>query len=266
MARPERAEAPSIAGARVLVTRPSGQAEALCRAIERAGGEPLRFPVMAIAGPADPALARAAVAGAGDHDLAIFVSANAVRACATLARELDTPPDWPPRVAVGPATARELEACGLGPVIAPGERFDSEGVLGLDALSAAVLAGRPVMIFRGEGGRDLLARELRRRGARVSEAALYRRELPAVDPAPVIAALERGALDAVVVTSGDGLRNLFALLGADAARRLQGATLVVVSRRVADLAGRLGLRREPVVAGAADERAIVAAIARDRGR
>jgi uroporphyrinogen-III synthase len=69
------------------------------------------------------------------------------------------------------------------------------------------------VIFRGAGGRELLGETLTARGAKVEYAECYRRVQPRLDPAPLIAAWQRGELHALTATSSQGVRNLFAMLG-----------------------------------------------------
>jgi uroporphyrinogen-III synthase len=56
--------------------------------------------------------------------------------------------------------------------------FDSESVLALPAFQAPAVAGRRVLILRGDGGRDLLGDTLRARGAEVEYLTCYHRNGP----------------------------------------------------------------------------------------
>lgn len=67
----------SLAGRRVVVTRPAEQAGELARKIEARGGVAVRFPVLAIFDAGDPRPLRAAAERIGDFDYAVFVSPNA---------------------------------------------------------------------------------------------------------------------------------------------------------------------------------------------
>lgn len=243
-------------GAGILVTRPARQAGALCRAIEAAGGRAIPFPTLEILDPAEPAAAHGLLREAGGFDLLIFVSANAVeRAAPFLPPGLQTP-----IAAVGDATARALRTRGLEPTLVPADRADSESLLVLPALQQ--VAGRRVLIVRGDGGRALLAETLTGRGAEVAHAVIYRRVIPAVDPAPLLADWE-SQVQAIVATSNDGLDNLLALLGPDGKRKALPTPLIVVSARMAAHAQRHGFTRVQV-AGSAGDDAIVRAL-RDVG-
>ncbi len=259
-----RSEAPAarpLAGLRVLVTRPSPRGDALARAIDAAGGRATCFPVIAIGPAPDVAAARAVVARAGEHDLAVFVSASAVEAAARIASDLAPAPRWPRAVAVGPATRRALERQGFERVLAPEERFDSEGVLALDALSAPAIVGRSVLLVRGAGGRELIARTLVERGARVHAAVVYSRRLPDGDPDALRSRLARGEVDAAVVTSVEAAHNLFTLAGETGAGRLRRIEFVVLGGRIADALVELGVERPPRVAARAEDDALLAALA-----
>jgi uroporphyrinogen-III synthase len=239
--------APAHPGPGVLVTRPAAQADSLCRAIEAAGGRAIRFPTLEIRDPAEPAISTAAgwLREAAGFDLLVFVSANAVeRAAPFLPPGLRTPV-----AAVGDATARALRSHGFAPIV-PADRADSEGLLDLPALQR--VAGWRVLIVRGEGGRALLAETLTARGAAVAHAVVYRRAIPAVDPAPLLADWQ-GQVQAIVATSNDGLDNLLALLGPDGTRKALPTPLLVVSERMAGHARRHGFTRVLVAGGASDD-------------
>lgn len=188
-----------LRGVGILVTRPAERADGLAGRIRALGGEAIVFPTIEI----QPLAAQFDPAGC---DLAIFISPGAVTH--------GLPPVWPADLAtaaVGQGTAAALRAAGVRDVLVPANGADSEHLLTLPPL--ADMAGKRVTIFRGEGGRELLAQTLRARGARVEYVECYRRTLPVCDPTPVLQRWRQGGIQAVTVLSSEGLDNLFTLLG-----------------------------------------------------
>ena len=245
-----------LSGRRIIVTRPHGQAEILLALIRQNGGEPLEIPALEIRELADLAPFRSVIDRLDSFDAAIFVSRNAVRNAFALMGERP----WPAHLrvaAVGSGSREELESLGVAGVTAPGGRADSEALLALPDFSA--VAGKRIAIFRGEGGRTLLGDTLALRGALVEQAACYRRAMPVQSAALLAAAWERGKVDAVTVSSGEGLANLIEMLG-DGPRRLAGTALFVPHPRVAVEAVRKGLKR-PIVAGPGDAQMAAALVA-----
>ncbi len=231
---------PDLNGLRVLVTRPAAQADDLCRRIESAGGRPVRLPVIEIAGhePDASVLARLPTA-----DLAIFVSANAVeRGLRWIREHLGGWPDGLPIAAIGRQTAGSLADAGLPVAFFPERGGDSEALLAMPEMRLA--PGRRVVVVRGVGGRELIARSLRAREVEVEYLEVYRRR-PVPGAADGLAALaRRRAVDVVTVTSNAILERLDALAGeADCRAWLHERPLVVMGRRGYALAGRLGFRR-----------------------
>jgi len=158
-------------------------------------------------------------------------------------------PPWPPRLAaaIGAGTRRELERCGVPAVLAPPAGADSEALLAMREMQR--VAGKRVLIVRGEGGRELLADSLAARGALVEHAVCYRRAKPAADAAPLVAAWRRGEVDALTLSSAQALDNLIAMGGEE----LIGALPVFVPHeRIAHHARARGAR-EVVMAGALDD-------------
>lgn len=266
-----------LAGVRVLVTRPAHQAGHLAQLIEQAGGEAIRFPVVEITEPTDPAALRARIDRLAEFDLAIFISPNAVeRALPLLRARYPVLPAALTLAAVGAGTVRALQRCGIENVLAPTARFDkaqtdhpwpaplasvpsaSEALLALPSLQQ--VRGKKIVIFRGEGGRELLGDTLTARGAAVEYAECYRRRRPVSDIAPLVQRWAQGGIDIVVCTSVEGLHNLHALLGEANSQWLLRTPLVVVSARLAAAARALGCRQQPVSAQEASDEAIVAAI------
>lgn len=202
-----------LRGRRIVVTRPLEQAGRLTALIEQRGGIAVPFPVLAIEPAADERELAAAVKGLDACDMAFFVSPNAVRYALEylLVRR-----SWPSNVklaTVGKGSRLAIEAYGFPNVIAPESGFDSESVLALEAFSEEQIAGQHLMIFRGDGGRDLLGETVRSRGGTVSYVTCYRRTCPANDGSALIALASRAQLDAITLTSSEGVDNFAKMLG-----------------------------------------------------
>ena len=212
----------TLNGRRVLVTRPREQAGVLMRLLREGGGEPVLFPALEIRAPAHPETLEATMLDLSRFDLAIFISPTAVEYGLRYATAAGPWPEHLKVAAVGPGGATALAAAGIKNVIVPATRFDSEGLL--DKLAKMTyLTYRNVLIFRGGGGRELLATELKRRGAEVALAECYERAKPSTDGAPVIAMWREGRLDAITVTSSEAVDNLVEMLG-DTGRELLAVT------------------------------------------
>lgn len=247
---------PPLAGVGVLVTRPAHQADELCALIEAAGGRALRFPTLAISAAPDTAAARAALAALEHYDLVLFVSANAVQQAVALRPAAD----WPAGLrcaALGTGTARALARQGLPAQLVAPPPHDSEALLALPQLQE--LSGQRILIIRGAGGRELLGKTLRARGAAVNYAEVYQRTRPDSDARDILAAWAQGAVNIVTVTSGEALHNLVAMLGESARARLLATPLVVVSGRMVQQALALGFT-SPRLAEAAGDAALMAAL------
>lgn len=233
----------TLDGRTIVVTRPEAQAQALSEALELRGAHALRLPVLGIAPAVDAAPLDAVIARLDDFDIAFFVSPNAVEYALrhVLARR-----QWPPRLAVatvGGGSERALRQVGFSQVIAPVAGFDSEAVLALPQFSAAAVRGRRLVVFRGDGGRDLLGEVLTQRGASVEYVTVYRRYCPQSDCSDMLDCARRGALDGIVLTSSEGVRNLASMLGAEGMAVLRDVTVFVPHPRIAAFALEAGFRR-----------------------
>lgn len=242
----------ALQGRRILVTRPAAQAGELARMIRAHGGEAVLFPLLEIGPATDAQPLLQAIVRLDEYRIALFVSPNAVTFSVPhiLARR-----NWPAELrvaAIGPSTTAELGALGLAQVLAPAQRFDSEALLALPEFQAEQVAGTRVLILRGNGGRDLLAETLRQRGAQVDCVTCYQRSSPA-ELGPLLSLLRSASLDALTISSSEGLRTLVDRLDAGALERWCRLPLFVPHQRIAEIAARLGVRRvvltPPVDAG-----------------
>lgn len=249
-----------LAGLGVVVTRPTAQAGPMTERLKALGARVIPVPLLAVEAPADPVAALAVLREADRFDLAIFVSTNAVeRGLALLGAAGGLPPGLR-LAAIGRATAEALRALARAPDLVPAGRFDSEALLALEELQPARVAGRRVLIVRGEGGRETLAETLRARGARVEYAEVYRRVRPPVDVAALSALGEERQIDAIVLTSGEALEHLFETFPRPPHAWLDRVALVVPSARVGEAARRHGHPLAPLVAGEAGDEALVLAL------
>lgn len=243
----------------VLVTRPAHQAAPLCDLIEACNGKAVRLPVLEIGPPVDVATAKGQLAELAEYQMVIFISPNAVSGAKALLAETDAAdlPQTCQIVCVGQGTARQLMAdFQRQPDVIPESGFNSEALLALPALQQ--VAGQRIMIIRGEGGRPLLGDTLLERGAEVIYANVYERRLPAVGLESIRAQMPQ--IQVIVLTSGEGLRNLWQM-AKDEQTWLINMPLLVVNPRLASIASELGHQGEIITAVSAADEAIVTALA-----
>ncbi|MEK7769002.1 MAG: uroporphyrinogen-III synthase [Pseudomonadota bacterium] len=227
-----------LTGITILVTRPAHQAGNLVAAIRAAGGNPVLFPVLEIRDEKDPRPLLDLIACLDEFDLAIFISPNAVNKAMNLILTKRALPPGLRIAVVGQGSARELKQFGVSEVIAPTTRFDSEALLDMAELQQ--IEGKRVVIFRGDGGRELLGETLVKRGATVRYAECYSRVRPDTDIAPLLQTWASNALHAIVVASSEGLRNLFDMVGDAGQSWLRKTPLFVSHERIAHIAKQLG--------------------------
>ena len=217
----------ALEGASVVVTRPAGTSAALVRRLRALGACPLSIPGLSLRPAGHDARA---MRKTGFEDW-IFTSPAAVRFGAALlpARRLRSEVR---AYAVGDGTARALARHGIAATI-PCERSDSEGLLALPGLKR--VRGRRIALVGAPGGRDLIGPTLRRRGAKVEAIHVYRRVAPRLTRRHFDAlAAARDPL-ITLVSSGEALAHLVALLPPPALARLRAQILVASSARLAAL-------------------------------
>lgn len=208
-------EAP-LQGRRLWVTRPAAQAAPLCDALTAQGAEVLLWPLLDIGPPADPTLLAAALQQLASFELAIFISPSALDA---VFAQLASP--WPaslPVAVVGPGSAKRAAEFGVAQIICPPQQFDSEGLLAMPELQN--LAGQRIVIFRGQGGRELLPSALIAAGAQLSLISCYQRLPPAWDASELLTQLIQGC-DGLIISSSEAAQHLFRIGGELAQHRLQ---------------------------------------------
>ena len=233
----------------VVITRPRAQAQALADSVAALGRETVLLPLLEIFALPDQSGLKRALTGLADYALVAFVSPNAIDAAFAHV------PRWPDGVALA-VLGETSRAClarhgvddGNATIFSPLDlaRSDSEHLL--RAVDLASLAGKRVLIVRGETGRELIADGLRAAGALVTTVAAYRRRVPVMTPE--LAATLRALLERQndwIITSSEALRGLLGLVaqldGGAAVAKMQQQHLIVPHARIAETATSLGLGR-----------------------
>jgi uroporphyrinogen-III synthase len=245
-----------LAGATVITTRPVGTAAPMAAQVRALGGRGFVLPGLSLREATSPATARRELAQLAKCDIAIFLSPAAVRFAQALRPSLRVA-RGSIAVAIGDGTRRSLARAGINAIVP--ERSDSEGVLALPELRR--VRGRRIVLVGATGGRDLIAPRLRRRGARVALIEVYRRVAPrltrmhfdklAASPEPWV----------MLISSGEALTNLIALLPPSQLARLKAQILVVSSARLAALAREHAFAQIALARSAAPRDLIAAAAA-----
>lgn len=247
-----------LANQGIAITRPVDQAKKLNALISAQGGTPISFSLIEITALDDYRIFNQAIAPLESFDWAIFISSNAVQnAMPRIIKQFGSIPKNLKFAAIGPVTAAELVKFGVDYVLTPEgrfapERFDSEALLALPEMQA--VSGQNIMLFRGIGGRDLLADSLTERGAKVTFAESYQRINPQTSCSMLEQLWRKQQLHAIVVTSSEAMRYLLQMAGDEI--WLKSCVICVNHARVAEPALALGLQIE--VAKASGDEAMLA--------
>ncbi len=250
-------------GVPVLVTRPAGRANALLEGLRAAGALAYHQPLLRIV-PLHPEQDAAQLAAGRERILdldryarVICVSVNAVQ------HGLDWMaqywPQWPLGqrwYGVGAATAAALRDWGLV-ATQPGGSMTSEALLALPEL--ADVQGERILIVRGIGGRNELARVLQARGAQVDYLECYRRAPADLTGGELCQLLRERAIAAVCLNSGETLVHYQALLREGGCIEAGGAPLLVLpAQRLLQQAREMGFDRVTLAENASDAATIAA--------
>lgn len=236
-----------LTGISIGITRPVDQAKKLSALITIAGGTPILYPLIEITPLTDYSQFGTVIQTVHEYDWAIFISSNAVQNGMPRLVNIGIP-DNLQFAAIGPVTANELKSFGVKQVLTPlshiqdGDeskvRFDSETLLALPEMQA--VNNKKVIIFRGIGGRDVLAETLKARGATVTFAECYQRINPQTNCDLLANLYKEKKLHGIVITSSEAMRYLIDL--ADDAHWLKNITLFVNHARIAELPLQMGLK------------------------
>ena len=223
-------DARPLFGKRILVTRPREAAAELADLLEALGAQAIEAPMIRILPPEDYGPLDEACATVGRFDWVVFTSANAVdsfmQRLGASGRDLRALGGV--RVcAVGPATAERLARHGLRVDLVPQE-YRAE-TLAHALTESGDVRGLKIFLPRADIGREVVAEELKKHGAEVTEAVAYRTAVAEAEhesePDIYRMLLER-RIDVVTFTSASAVRSFVKVLGTEPAADLLRTTIV----------------------------------------
>lgn len=195
---------PEFQDKRVLVTRPREDFPAFARLLEAQGAISIPFPTIEIRSTYEMDLLQSALKQLHSFDWLILTSANAVKVLGDHITSGSMPPSLK-LAAVGPKTANAMQQLGWSVDFIP-EKFVAEAILpGLGDL-----AGRRVLLARGDLARPELPEGIRNRGGQVTELLVYR-TLPASADEEGLEKIRDG-VDVLTFTSSSAVHNFVALM------------------------------------------------------
>src|SRR5260370_3940319 len=150
-----------LAGRRVLVTRASGQAFGLAQPLRELGAEVVEVPTIEIRSTGSFGALDNALIKIDHYDTLILTSVNGVEALFARYNRLGLPIEDMKHllvVAIGPATAREIQSECLSVSIVP-EKYVAESVI--EALRGKIFKGSRVLLVRANAARDILPHDWR---------------------------------------------------------------------------------------------------------
>jgi len=210
----------------IVITRPVHQAGSLIQKLEANGANIIAFPLLEIIEPDCSLQLKQQLNTLERFDTAIFISPNAVARALTFIDK--TQLSSINIAAVGKKTALSLRNHGLSVDYFPQSLFNSEALLALEPLQQ--VQQQRIIIFRGQGGRDLLRNTLVERGATVTYANVYVRRCPMDNIEQLKLHYYLHKLDMIVLTSGESLQHLLRL--ANNEQWLTQIPLLVGSQRI----------------------------------
>jgi uroporphyrinogen-III synthase len=248
----------------ILNTRPAHQQAVLNKRLQSQGATMLSFPGIEIAECDATEFHLNLGQNIDDYDIALFVSRNAVEGAFRFIRAKQLPTRLQFGV-IGESTYQALasQIDDLTPRLITcfsdsNALFNSEHLLASTKLQQ--VAGKNIIIFRGQQGRNLLGDELRSRRANVRYCEVYRRELPHYDADHYQKLCHRQKPTLAVFTSTEGMQNTMKSVDSLSLSLLLKTPWLLISERMRESAVNLGHNANIIIANNASDEGIQLAI------
>lgn len=240
----------------IMITRPAHQAGQLAEGINAAGGVTFLFPTLDISPVELSQQDQEKIQQINQFDIVIFISPNAVEYGLSQILTNTDLSDSVVLATIGQASAKALyDKLGKQPDIVPEENFNSEGLLATQAMQN--VTNKRILIVRGNGGREHLKQTLQQRGAFVEYLNIYQRVKPATNTTDLEQYLQNNQIAAIVITSAEILKNLVEMTPEKVTSQLYQVPLLLINKRLIDIAKKAGFKNKLLVATEADDNAII---------
>lgn len=209
-----------LRGRTVVVTRARAQSAEITAELEGMGATVIHCPTIEVAPPDNWAPLDAAIQKLADYDWLVFTSANGVEFFFQRLRDKvsnDITTLTTKICAIGPATARALEAAGrTATVVASDSRAEGALAAIIDYLGGDErVRGLNFLIPRARVARDYLPDALRALGAHVNAVETYQTIKPQIERDSLARLFKDNTIDAITFTSSSTVSNFSALAGLD---------------------------------------------------
>lgn len=225
----------------ILITRPDPEGSELCSALNHQSISAIHQPLLTRAAGEHFNQVTKQLVNLTTNDIVIAVSQHAVSYTDQAFQQHQL--SWPTTInyfAVGQKSAQHLEQVTQQSVHYP-KVYDSEHLLALPALQHDQIAGKRVIILRGNGGRELIYTTLSERQADVTYAEVYQRKWLKLNAKELLQSWTNQQVNCIVVTSAEQLNFMTVLFSQHHQQQwLFHCTLLVPSHRVVLHAQQLG--------------------------
>ncbi|MFC1966487.1 uroporphyrinogen-III C-methyltransferase [Chloroflexota bacterium] len=231
----------TLFGKRILVTRARHQASILSRLLAEEGAQPIELPAIDIQAVADTKELDRALSNLSGYQWLVFTSVNGVAALwqRLYGLKMDSRAlNGLKVVAIGPATAKALEAQGVVPDYIP-EIYTSEGIIA--GLKRFNIAGQRFLLPRADIADKYLVQEISRLGAEVHEIAAYQTVPTTETISKAKQMLVSGEIDVITFTSSSTVSNLMTAFSGELPA-INGVKIACIGHKTADTTARAGLK------------------------
>ena len=234
----------------ILVTRPEQESQALCDALNQLGHPAISHPLLTVHPGKELSQLPELFSPLSDGDFLIAVSQHAVEHTQDYLQHHQI--DWKKGLhylAVGQKSAQHLRTYISDTVHFP-TPSDSEHLLALPVLNH--VAGKKVLILRGNGGRDLIYQALEALGAEVNYCEVYQRKMTPFDGKLNARKWQSQNINTIIITSGEQLSFFTSQFAGADLNWVQHCRLLVPSERINQLGQQLGYQHIETVGGASN--------------
>ncbi|MBE8597304.1 uroporphyrinogen-III synthase [Xenorhabdus sp. BG5] len=243
----------------ILITRPVPAGEELVTRLRSIGKSAFSAPLIEIHPGADLPLLPQKLQWLSAGDRVFLLSKNAVH----YANEqlIQAGQSWPEQLSyygIGKSTSLMFHQLTGLEIFYSKQGETSEDLLQLSTLQS--MDNKKILLLRGNGGREVIASTLMLRGSVVDYCECYSRQPVKYDTADFSRHWQQCGIKTIVVTSGEMLQLLYNLVtDSDGKAWLLNCKLIVVSKRLANIAQTLGWQTIQV-AKSADNDALIQAL------